>query len=149
MLSSIYFSILPQTICVGNPKSYFGTTFISDVILANKTIIILKLNYNISWFIIPPNSHSLPLPFESFEKIKKYRHPNGYLYFMAPQIGLEPMTPSVRNIVALLAWSASHCSVFLPLLGLLHLPQAAQACEAVNSRRVVNVTVSKIQVISE
>jgi len=24
------------------------------------------------------------------------------------------MTRSVRNIVAMLAWSASHCSVFLP-----------------------------------
>ena len=27
---------------------------------------------------------------------------------------LEPVTPSVRNMVALLAWGASHCSLFLP-----------------------------------
>ena len=26
----------------------------------------------------------------------------------------EPVTPSVRNMVALLAWGASHCSLFLP-----------------------------------
>ena len=34
--------------------------------------------------------------------------------FLAPQVGLEPTTLSVRNIVALLAWSASQCSLFLP-----------------------------------
>ena len=33
---------------------------------------------------------------------------------MAPPVGLEPTTLSVRNIVALLAWSASQCSLFLP-----------------------------------
>ena len=33
---------------------------------------------------------------------------------MAPQVGLEPTTPSVRNIVALLACGAAHCSLFLP-----------------------------------
>ena len=33
---------------------------------------------------------------------------------MAPPVGLEPTTLSVRNIVALLAWSASRCSLFLP-----------------------------------
>ena len=33
---------------------------------------------------------------------------------IAPPVGLEPTTLSVRNIVALLAWSASQCSVFLP-----------------------------------
>ena len=27
---------------------------------------------------------------------------------------LRPVTPSVRNMVALLAWGASHCSLFLP-----------------------------------
>ena len=32
---------------------------------------------------------------------------------MAPPVGLEPTTLSVRNIVALLAWSASQCSLFL------------------------------------
>ena len=34
--------------------------------------------------------------------------------FLAPPVGLEPTTLSVRNIVALLAWSASQCSLFLP-----------------------------------
>ena len=33
---------------------------------------------------------------------------------MAPPVGLEPTTLSVRNIVALLAWSASQRSLFLP-----------------------------------
>ena len=33
---------------------------------------------------------------------------------MAPPVGLEPTTLSVRNIVALLTWSASQCSLFLP-----------------------------------
>ena len=33
---------------------------------------------------------------------------------IAPPVGLEPTTLSVRNIVALLAWSASQCSLFLP-----------------------------------
>ena len=33
---------------------------------------------------------------------------------MAPLVGLEPTTLSVRNIVALLAWSASQRSLFLP-----------------------------------
>ena len=33
---------------------------------------------------------------------------------MAPPVGLEPTTLSIRNIVALLAWSASQCSLFLP-----------------------------------
>ena len=33
---------------------------------------------------------------------------------MAHPVGLEPTTLSVRNIVALLAWSASQCSLFLP-----------------------------------
>ena len=33
---------------------------------------------------------------------------------MAPPVGLEPTTFSVRNIVALLAWSASQRSLFLP-----------------------------------
>ena len=33
---------------------------------------------------------------------------------MAPPVGLEPTTLSVRNIVALLAWGASQCSLFLP-----------------------------------
>jgi len=33
---------------------------------------------------------------------------------MAPPVGLEPRTHTVRNIVALLAWSASQCSLFLP-----------------------------------
>lgn len=33
---------------------------------------------------------------------------------MAPPVRLEPTTLSVRNIVALLAWSASQCSLFLP-----------------------------------
>ena len=33
---------------------------------------------------------------------------------LAPPVGLEPTTLSVRNIVALLAWSASQCSLFLP-----------------------------------
>jgi len=33
---------------------------------------------------------------------------------MAPPAGLEPTTLSVRNIVALLAWSASQRSLFLP-----------------------------------
>ena len=33
---------------------------------------------------------------------------------MAPPVGLEPTTLSFRNIVALLAWSASQCSLFLP-----------------------------------
>jgi len=33
---------------------------------------------------------------------------------MAPQVGLEPTTLSVRNIVVLLAWGASQYSVFLP-----------------------------------
>ena len=44
------------------------------------------------------------------------------------------MTPSVRNIVALLPLERSYRSVFLPLLGLLYLALRAQACEAVNSR---------------
>ena len=34
--------------------------------------------------------------------------------FLAPPVGLEPTTLSVRNIVALLAWSATQCSLFLP-----------------------------------
>jgi hypothetical protein len=33
---------------------------------------------------------------------------------MAPPVGLEPTTLSVRNIVALLAWGASQRSLFLP-----------------------------------
>ena len=80
---------------------------------------------------------------------------------MAPQTGLEPVTPRltaacsanwaieaylvfissarfsnlcpVRNIVALLRFR-SFRSVFLPLLGLLPRPPDAQSCEAVNSR---------------
>ena len=36
------------------------------------------------------------------------------LLSVAPPVGLEPTTPSVRNIVVLLAWSASQDSLFLP-----------------------------------
>ena len=39
---------------------------------------------------------------------------NASAFFLAPPVGLEPTTLSVRNIVALLAWSASQCSLFLP-----------------------------------
>ena len=55
------------------------------------------------------------------------------LLFLAPQTGLEPVTPSVRNIVVLLAWSASQYSVFFPDKSSLNLPQAALGCVTVNS----------------
>ena len=35
-------------------------------------------------------------------------------FFLAPQVGLEPTPHTVRNIVVLLAWSASQYSLFLP-----------------------------------
>ena len=57
-----------------------------------------------------------------------------------------PVAPTVRNIVALLPLERSQSSVFLPLLGLLHLPQEAQACEAVNSRRVCRITVAQAKI---
>ena len=43
------------------------------------------------------------------------------------------VTPSVRNMVALLAWSASHYSLFLSDKSSLHLPRAALGCVTVNS----------------
>ena len=43
------------------------------------------------------------------------------------------MTASVRNIVVLLAWSASQYSVFFPDKSSLNLPQAALGCVTVNS----------------
>jgi len=50
------------------------------------------------------------------EKNKK-EHPIPFglnALLLAPPVGLEPTTPSVRNIVVLLAWSASQDSLFLP-----------------------------------
>ena len=53
---------------------------------------------------------------------------------MAPPVGLEPTTLSVRNIVALLAWGARNARCFFLLRAPLHLPQAARCSEPVNSR---------------
>ena len=52
---------------------------------------------------VPRNLNFTVLPAESYASA-----------FLAPPVGLEPTTLSVRNIVALLAWSASQCSLFLP-----------------------------------
>ena len=56
---------------------------------------------------------------------------------MAPPVGLEPTTFSVRNIVALLAWGARNAPCFFLLRAPLHLPQAARCSEPVNSRVAV------------
>ena len=48
---------------------------------------------------------------------------------MAPPVGLEPTTLSVRNIVALLAWGARNARCFFLLRAPLHLPQAARCSE--------------------
>ena len=53
---------------------------------------------------------------------------------MAPPVGLEPTTLSVRNIVALLAWGTRNAPCFFLLRAPLHLPQAARCSEPVNSR---------------
>jgi hypothetical protein len=44
---------------------------------------------------------------------KESTSPNGDVLSLAPQVGLEPTTHTVRNMVALLAWSASQFSLFL------------------------------------
>ena len=55
------------------------------------------------------------LKFQTVLKNEKALNPLRLKAFeMAPPVGLEPTTLSVRNIVALLAWSASQCSLFLP-----------------------------------
>ena len=56
---------------------------------------------------------------------------------MAPPVGLEPTTHTVRNIVALLAWGARNARCFFLLRAPLHLPQAARCSEPVNSRAAV------------
>ena len=61
-------------------------------------------------------------------------------YLLSIQYSLLSLQPSVtffassplRNIVALLAWSASHCSLFLHLSTSLHPPQAALRCFALS-----------------
>ena len=54
-------------------------------------------------------------------KIKKHKQISACA-FLAEKERLEM---PLRNIVALLAWSTSHCSLFLHLTASLHLPQAA------------------------
>jgi len=53
---------------------------------------------------------------------------------MAPQTGLEPVTPSVRNIVALSPWSGSIAPCFFLLTSSLRPPPAAGGREPVHSR---------------
>ena len=60
-------------------------------------------------------------------------------FFLAPPVGLEPTTLSVRNIVALLAWSARNAPCFFLLRAPLHLPQAARCSEPVNSGCDANI----------
>ena len=58
---------------------------------------------------------------------------------MAPPVGLESTTLSVRNIVALLAWGARNAPCFFLLGAPLHLPQAARCSEPVNSGCDANI----------
>ena len=59
--------------------------------------------------------------------------------FLAPPVGLEPTTLSVRNIVALLAWGTRNARCFFLLIAPLHLPQAARCSEPVNSGCDANI----------
>ena len=59
--------------------------------------------------------------------------------FLAPPVGLEPTTLSVRNIVALLAWGTRNARCFFLLRAPLHLPQAARCSEPVNSGCDANI----------
>ena len=43
--------------------------------------------------------HSLPLPFESHTS-KKYRHPDGCLYFLADRVGFEPTSPLLDYLIS-------------------------------------------------
>ena len=49
--------------------------------------------------LFPPALHSLPLPFESHPS-KKYRHPDGCLYFLADRVGFEPTSPLLDYLIS-------------------------------------------------
>ena len=49
--------------------------------------------------LFPPALHSLPLPFESHPS-KKYRHPDGCLYFLAERVGFEPTSPLLDYLIS-------------------------------------------------
>jgi len=89
------------------------------------------LSHRLSWI---PTSLNLRVRFNAYNywafwelargqrRGRESTSPNGDVLSLAPQVGLEPTTHTVRNMVALLAWSASQFFLFLPAQ---HLPSSA------------------------